>query len=414
MAWSRKLPTGKWQGQYRDINGKVRSAGTFTHKRAADKAASAKEVETRKATWRDPDSAGRPWGEWCEEWWPTRQIEPSTREAELGNLEKYVLPKWKDVALADITRQEVRAWIAELGRQEKVISNSELARRKTILKTDPGAKFVNPTISAATVGRIVNQFAASMSAAVDAEIIDTNPAYRAKLPRRRPATERYLTREEFGAVCEKLTQPRDKAIAALLAGTGVRWGEAVGLHAHRLAAARGMIRVAEVWDSTERIIKPYPKGRRVRDVPMPGWVSAQIASLDIEPAKACGHAHREGSCRSGLLLFGDGPIVDGDNWRARVWLPALEAVGVEHATVHDLRHTYASWLIQGGVSLEEVGRLLGHVSPTTTRRYAHLAETPKATVLSALEDPRRAANVQQMATPDGSKMFQPVPHPIAV
>ncbi|WP_396289423.1 tyrosine-type recombinase/integrase [Curtobacterium sp. KT1] len=56
------------------------------------------------------------------------------------------------------------------------------------------------------------------------------------------------------------------------------------------------------------------------------------------------------------------------------------------------RHTYASWLIQDSVPLEEVGRLLGHVSPLTTRWYAHLAETPSDSVLSALSRPERWAD----------------------
>ena len=43
---------------------------------------------------------------------------------------------------------------------------------------------------------------------------------------------------------------------------------------------------------------------------------------------------------------------------------------------HDNRHTYASHLVSGGLSLEVVGRLLGHTSPETTKRYAHLADDP--------------------------------------
>src|SRR5438270_67854 len=43
---------------------------------------------------------------------------------------------------------------------------------------------------------------------------------------------------------------------------------------------------------------------------------------------------------------------------------------------HDNRHTYASHLVSSGLSLEIVGRLLGHTTATTTKRYAHLADDP--------------------------------------
>lgn len=51
---------------------------------------------------------------------------------------------------------------------------------------------------------------------------------------------------------------------------------------------------------------------------------------------------------------------------------ARAAVGINDVRINDLRHTYASLLIQNGVSLYEVQKLLGHSSPNMTQRYAHL------------------------------------------
>ncbi|MGC2513304.1 MAG: tyrosine-type recombinase/integrase, partial [Terriglobales bacterium] len=42
--------------------------------------------------------------------------------------------------------------------------------------------------------------------------------------------------------------------------------------------------------------------------------------------------------------------------------------------IHDLRHTYASWLVNNGVPLKQVGKLLGHTQERTTSRYSHLAD----------------------------------------
>ena len=49
------------------------------------------------------------------------------------------------------------------------------------------------------------------------------------------------------------------------------------------------------------------------------------------------------------------------------------AAGLPDLRLHDLRHSYASTLVNNGVSLYDVQKLLGHSSITTTQRYAHLS-----------------------------------------
>jgi integrase len=64
-----------------------------------------------------------------------------------------------------------------------------------------------------------------------------------------------------------------------------------------------------------------------------------------------------------------------DQHRVRTWVvTAAERAGIRpRPTLHDLRHTFASHLVQAGVSLYVVGRLLGHTNPATTAIYSHLA-----------------------------------------
>jgi site-specific recombinase XerD len=56
------------------------------------------------------------------------------------------------------------------------------------------------------------------------------------------------------------------------------------------------------------------------------------------------------------------------------WKSVTAAAALSDYRIHDNRHTHASHLVSSELSLEIVGRLLGHTSPMTTRRYAHLAD----------------------------------------
>jgi len=56
---------------------------------------------------------------------------------------------------------------------------------------------------------------------------------------------------------------------------------------------------------------------------------------------------------------------------ARPWYRIRAAAGIDSsANLHSLRHTFASWSVMGGLSLAQVGALLGHKSAQTTLRYA--------------------------------------------
>lgn len=64
------------------------------------------------------------------------------------------------------------------------------------------------------------------------------------------------------------------------------------------------------------------------------------------------------------------------------WDTARRAAGLPDLRMHDLRHSFASFLVNGGCSLYEVQRLLGHTNSRTTQRYAHLSQ---AALLDAMK-----------------------------
>ena len=60
----------------------------------------------------------------------------------------------------------------------------------------------------------------------------------------------------------------------------------------------------------------------------------------------------------------------------RFWMCVQRDTELPDVRIHDLRHTFASLQVSGGVSLEMIGKLLGHSQMQTTQRYAHLMDSP--------------------------------------
>lgn len=375
MAWARKLQSGKYEARYRDAKGRTRTveAPPFTFKEEALRAGGKAEAEARSLGWRDPQAAGRTWREWCETWWPSRVIKKDTEASDRGRRDNYLMPKWGDVRLCDITRQDVKDWAAELREPYK----DEKGEPR---KNDKGEEI---TRSAAYVRLIVGLFAASLAGAKDAEVLPHNVADKLKLRGSPPGQDRYLTRDEVARLLDKFESEDYRMVTRLLVGTGMRWGELAGLHRARVHFDRRVVDIVEAFSSKFYEMAPYPKGKKIRTVPIPEWVDLNALEYVIG-ANECGYKHLEGHCPGPLLLTTEDGFVLNHSRYSAAFRAAVKAAGLGHVRVHDLRHTYASWLLQGGRSLEEVGKLLGHISASTTQRYARLAELASQGVLDAL------------------------------
>jgi integrase len=172
---------------------------------------------------------------------------------------------------------------------------------------------------------------------------------------------RYLTREEL------------KRLLAALDGfgaAGVRWRF---VQLIRLLLLTGC-RVSEIKDARWEwlqgsVLRVPPEAHKTGQDGHPRLVHL------TPPALAVLQQLRAAS-NSDWVIQGDGdhPLVG----YHKLWKELCEAAKLTDLVVHDLRHSYASAAVSAGLTLKQIGGLLGHASPLTTDRYAHLVEEAAA------------------------------------
>ncbi len=168
----------------------------------------------------------------------------------------------------------------------------------------------------------------------------------------------YLTPKQVCKLMDQ-TDPLTADIILFAALTGLRRGEMLRLTP---ANVQGTLLVL---DSTN-------KSGRPRTVPM--------------PPEAVRIARKRIPFQMGVPLL---------NKRFRL---AREAAGMPQVHLHDLRHTFASWLIQSGGSLSSVRDLMGHSSSAVTDRYAHLAPAHLVETIARLPRVRNGTKAAKRST----------------
>jgi integrase len=231
-------------------------------------------------------------------------------------------------------------------------------------------------ISRGTVRNALAALRGCLNHAVENGKLGANPAVRlGRLLRNKDQAEDreadFLTAAELSQLLSMCREhrPRYFAFVLAMARTGLRLGEAAALKWGDVDFHGGFIQVVRSVSHGGRMTTPKSgKGRRVD-------MSAGLAEiLKAELVKARAAALELGVDPS-EWIFTDarGGRLDGGNFRNRVWGPLLAKAGLRRVRVHDLRHSYASLLIQDGWPLKYVQEQLGHSSISITSDvYGHL------------------------------------------
>ncbi len=262
-------------------------------------------------------------------------------------LRVHAFPVLGDLKIAAIRPSQIQAWVSGL----------KLA----------------PSTAAVAYGKV----SAVFRAAVDDNVIIKTPCTRGiRLPRTVGSEVTPMTPVEIRAMVDAV-QDRYRALLLLLAGSGLRPGEALGLTVDRVDFLRRTIRVDRqlvTVPGVEPAHGPTKTESSVRTIPVPQVViDALAAHLDRYSPGPLGliftDSKGDGIRRSALGHIWRRAAIKVNDDAAAKKLPPV----IVDRTPHDLRHYAASVLIHMGASVKTVQKQLGHASATTTLDcYAHL------------------------------------------
>jgi integrase len=172
-------------------------------------------------------------------------------------------------------------------------------------------------------------------------------------------TQRYFTQEQLGQIIAA-TEGQNRVLFALLAGTGMRIGEAAGLHVDDLDFANCVVHVRRsVWSGQELA----PKTENA------------VREIDIDPALAEMLRQHLGERKTGRFFEArNGSPICGNNIRKRVLHPLLEQLGIPGAGLHAFRHSRVTMLRKNGTPEDLQRQWIGHSNLRTTDRYSHTHE----------------------------------------
>ena len=290
---------------------------------------------------------------------------PSTIKHYTEILAQHVKPVFGSRPVGEITRADVKEFL-----QKKVAG-----------------------LAPSTVKHFKSVISGVLGVAMDEGALQSNPAKQlGKWTRERNIEEDVdpLTREELRRLLDaiRIHYPAHYDFALTLARTGMRLGEVKALQWGDIDFVNRCIRVERSF-SMRQIGKPKSgKGRRCD-------MSRQLAlalqeRLQIEaPAKLT----------EWVFANGAGSPVDVDKFRRLVFKPALVKAGLRDVRIHDLRHTFASLLIEQGESLPYIRDQLGHHSiKITVDIYGHLQPGGNVGAVDRLDDQENAVpNVPEVA-----------------
>jgi len=279
-----------------------------------------------------PPKLGRtPFAEVAERYLTRSTWRPRTRQSAEERL-RYAVARFGDRPIASIRKGEIQSFVAELD------------------------------LAPSTIRVVMQHTTAVFATALDDGLIGgRNPCAGVRLPRVDNPAVLPLTVDQVAALLDEADDWFAVAIA-IGAGLGLRQSEATGLTVDRVDLLRRAVTVDRQWQqaSGSRVgaFVPPKTAASTRAIPADSWMLDRLA----EHLKRFG----AGACAGGVVIHYAGLPVDAAKFGHYVRMARKRAGLPRTVSFHDLRHFYASALINAGCSVKQVQLAVGHKSARVT------------------------------------------------
>ncbi|MDX2527975.1 hypothetical protein [Streptomyces europaeiscabiei] len=391
-----KVKSGKrttkytWRVRYKKPDGTWGSEPGFPTKTTAEKWGEEQEAAIRSGRWVDPALARKTFGEFAEQWMAAQRPRGQTVMNRRERLTQTILPRWRNVALADITWFEVEAWARSL-------SCAHVTTKICV--------------------RLMSQI---LTGAVDARYLAVNPLQGRRLGglpaeasnRRKTEHEDMWARPEEVLQMARRLGPVDGLLVLSTAFLGLRVEEVLGLHQRNTLLTRRqqhdnrvfscpVVRIDKVdgalveyykyGDEGKRIkwrgLEPPKNSQSARDVDVPPFLADLLAArLESWPhpfvfARADGSWWPRGTLTGVIRKVADGwqPSARART-RVEVWEPIKPGL-----SMRDLRHSHDTYQAQIGVKPVLAFEQAGHKYPGIKGTYQHATPDMRQERLDGLQ-----------------------------
>ena len=372
----RMLPSGRWQARYQlDDGHRLNAPRTFATKSDATLWLDKARTDLAAGLRADPERARLTLETYARGWLKELpRISERTREIYAHQIEGHILPRIDD-------------GVPALGAQRLNSLTSELIRSWHLaLSTNR-----TPSVAAKAYVRLRQ----ILTQAVDDDRILKNPCRIRRGGVEQHPEQRFATIPQLLALSRNVPD-RYKAMILTAGLGGLRQGELLALRRADVDLEDSLVyvrRKRQVLDSGA-VLENAPKtraGRRTVSLPQP-----LVDELRI-------HLDRYVSEASTAYVFtsSEGTPIERNNFRQRIWVPAVEASGLDGFNFHELRHTAGTLAARTGATTKELMARLGHASPQAAMIYQHAASDRDRCIAEGLAAMLREAAEHDLGGDEG-------------